>query len=411
MVLRHIGKVGIVGAGTMGGGIAMNFANAGIPVRLMEVSAEALDRGLGIVRRNYEASAARGKMTADEVAQRMALFQGSLAHADLGDCDLVIEAVFEDFGLKKEICRKLGEVCKPGAIIATNTSTLDVDVLAADSGRPAEFLGMHFFSPANIMRLLEIVRGRHTAPEVLETIRALAKTIGKVGVVSGVCYGFIGNRMLEGYLREAERLLLEGASPRQVDGAMEAFGMAMGPHRMMDLAGVDVGSKVLLEWQKSGGMPADPGYRAVVRKLHELGRHGQKTDAGYYRYENRKPVPDPAVEAICRDLAALYGISRRSDIGDEEIVARCLYPLINEGAHILEDGIAESAADIDLVWVNGYGFPAALGGPMHQADAIGAARVVAGLDDFAGRFGNRFGWWTPAPLLTRLAAEGGTFIS
>jgi len=411
VVLRNISKVGIVGAGTMGGGIAMNFVNAGMPVRLLEVAPEALERGLATVRRNYQASAARGKITAEEVESRMGLLSGTLAYGDLADCDLVIEAVFEDFGLKRDVCRKLGEACRDGAIIATNTSTLDVDQLALASGRPKDFLGMHFFSPANVMRLLEIVRGGQTAPEVLETVRRLAGTIGKVGVVSGVCYGFIGNRMLEGYLREAERLLLEGASPRQVDGVMEAFGFAMGPHRMMDLAGVDVGSKVLLEWQKSGGMPGDPAYRVMVRRLHELGRHGQKTDAGYYRYENRKPVPDDEVETISRDLAARYGIARRTDIGDEEILQRCLYPLINEGARILEEGIADSASDIDLVWVNGYGFPAALGGPMHQADALGAGRVAAGLDDFAKRLGNAFGWWTPAPLLVRLAADGGKFIS
>jgi len=398
---RRIGRVGIVGAGTMGGGIAMCFVNAGIPVRLLEVTDGALGRGLDAIRKNYEISASRGRMTAAEVGSRMAAIAGTLDYADFGDCDLVIEAVFENLSIKKEVCVKLGAVCRPGALIATNTSTLDVDVLAAASGRPEDFLGMHFFSPANVMRLLEIVRGAKTAPDVLATALAVARKISKVGVISGVCYGFIGNRMLEGYLREAEFLLLEGASPQQVDGALETWGMAMGPHRMMDLAGVDVGAKVLLEWQKSGGMPAHPAYRAVGRRLAELGRHGQKTGAGYYRYTGRTAEPDPDVMQICANLAAQHGIHRRSDIGDEEILRRCLLPLINEGARILEEGTAYRPGDIDVVWASGYGFPAVRGGPMHQAEVMGLGKVVDDLEALGNTLGNHYGWWTPAALLRR----------
>jgi 3-hydroxyacyl-CoA dehydrogenase len=399
---RSIRKVGVLGAGTMGGGIAMNFANAGIPVTIVETSPEALERGLGIVRKNYEASAAKGKMAADEPARRMALLHGSLNDADVADCDMVIEAVFENLDIKKQVARRMGQVCKPGAIIASNTSTLDIDLLAQASGRPGDFLGMHFFSPANVMRLLEIVRGAGTAPDVLHTVVQLARTIGKVPVVSGVCYGFIGNRMLESYLRESEFLMMEGASPAHIDRAVQSLGLAMGPCRMLDMAGLDVAAKVVIERGKAGGLPDDASYRAVVRKMLELGRYGQKTGAGYYRYEGRTPVPDPEVEQLCAALAAQHGIRRRTDIGDEEIIERCLYPLMNEGARILEEGIAYRPGDIDIVWVNGYGFPDYRGGPMHMADSLGLERIAAGLERYARQRGNQHGYWTPSALLLRM---------
>ncbi|NEX63724.1 3-hydroxyacyl-CoA dehydrogenase NAD-binding domain-containing protein [Noviherbaspirillum galbum] len=406
---RAIRKVGVLGAGTMGGGIAMNFANAGIPVTIVETAADALERGLGIVRKNYEASAAKGKLRPEDPAKRMALLTGSLDVAELADCDLVIEAVFENMDIKKQVAKRLGEVCKPGAIIATNTSTLDVNVLADASGRAGEFIGMHFFSPANVMRLLEIVRGDRTDPQVLGTVVRLARTIGKVPVVSGVCYGFIGNRMLEPYLRESEFLMMEGASPAQIDRAIQSLGLPMGPCRMLDLAGLDVAAKVVVERGKAGGLPDDPSYRAVVQKMMELGRFGQKTGAGYYRYEGRTPVPDPEVERICAALAEQYGIARRSEISDQEIIERCVYPLINEGAKILEEGIAYRPGDIDLVWVNGYGFPDFRGGPMHMADTIGLDKIADRLDHYAAERGNRDGYWSRATLLGEMIASGRKF--
>lgn len=407
--LRSIRRVGVIGAGTMGGGIAMNFANVGIPVMLIEAEQAALDRGLEVVRKNYEVSAARGRISNEQVKQRMALLQGSLDYNDLSDCDLVIEAVFENMDLKKEICARLGEVCKPGAIIASNTSTLDVDVLAQASGRPADVVGMHFFSPANVMRLLEVVRGEETAPEVLATVVKLAKTIAKVPVVSGVCFGFIGNRMLESYLRESEFLMMEGATPAQIDAAIQSVGLPMGPCRMLDMAGLDVGAKVVIEQEKAGILPPDPSYRAVVQKMLELGRFGQKTGAGYYKYEGRNPVADPEVEQICAELAAEYGIERRDDITDQEIIERCFYPLINEGARILEEGIAYRASDIDVVWMNGYGFPDYLGGPMFWADTLGLDHITDRLDHYATIRGNAFGYWTRADLLMSMVAEGRRF--
>jgi 3-hydroxyacyl-CoA dehydrogenase len=348
-------------------------------------------------------------MTLEQVEQRMACCRGSLHYEDLADCNLVIEAVFESMEIKKAVMTRLGEVCEPGAIIATNTSTLDVDVLAAATGRAADVAGMHFFSPANVMRLLEIVRGRETAPDVLSTVLALARTIRKTAVVSRVCYGFIGNRMLEPYLREAEFLLLEGATPTQIDRALEAFGMAMGPCRMIDMAGIDVAAKVVVERGKEGKLPADPSYRVACRRLMELGRLGQKTGAGYYKYDGRTAIHDPEVDAIMAAIAAQLGITRRSAIGDEEIVERCLYPLINEGACILDEGIAYRAGDIDTVWLNGYGFPAVRGGPMHTANVIGLQRIKARLDHYAAQRGNAHGYWTAAKLLCDLAAAGEQF--
>lgn len=409
IALRPINAVGIVGAGTMGGGIAMNFLNAGIPVVLLEVSADALERGLGLIRKNYEATASKGRITLEQVEQCMALCNGSLDYVDLKDCDLLIEAVFENMDIKKGVMFKLGEVAKPGAIIATNTSTLDVDILAAASGRAADVVGMHFFSPANVMRLLEVVRGRETAPEVLATVMALAKTIKKVAVVSGVCFGFIGNRMLEPYLRECEFLLMEGATPTQIDRAIEAFGMAMGPCRMVDMAGVDVAAQVVLERRKEGTLPADPSYRMACQTLFQLGRHGQKTSTGYYKYEGRTPVHDPEVDAIMAALAGRFAITRRDDISDNEIVERCLYPLINEGARILEEEISYRAGDIDIVWMNGYGFSPLKGGPMHTANVIGLKELAARLDHHAAQRGNTYGYWTAAKLLRDRAAAGEQF--
>jgi 3-hydroxyacyl-CoA dehydrogenase len=406
--LRPVRRVGIVGAGTMGGGIAMSFANAGIPTVMVEAAAEALQRGLGAVRKNYEASAAKGKLTAQQVEQRMGLLTGSLDYGALSDCDLVIEAVFENLDLKKQVCTKLGAIVKSGAIIATNTSTLDVDVLAQATGRPTDVVGMHFFSPANVMRLLEVVRGNATAPDVLTTIMKLAQTIGKIAVVSGVCYGFIGNRMAEVYMREAEFLMMEGAEPGQIDRAVEALGMSMGPCRMLDMAGVDVGAKTVIEYGKAGGLPPDPSYRAVVRELFERGRFGQKTSAGYYRYEGRTPVPDPEFVAIARAVREAHHIAHRGVITEQEIVERLLYPLINEGLRILDEGIAYRPGDIDVVWVAGYGFPDHRGGPMFMADQISLATIAERLAHYAQTRGNEFGYWTPSPFLTRLAASGGT---
>ena len=407
VALRPIARVGVLGAGTMGGGIAMNFANVGLPVLLVETTREALDRGLGLIRSNYEATARKGKLSADQVAHRLSLLGGSLRYEDLADCDLVIEAVFENLALKEEVAARLGAICKPGAIIATNTSTLDVDVIAQATGRAADVVGLHFFSPANVMRLLEVVRGRHTAPDVLATVMAMAKRIGKTAVVSGVCYGFIGNRMAEPYMRENEFLLLEGATPAQIDGAVEdplQWGMAMGPCRMLDMAGVDVGAKTLVELRKSGGLSADPAYRAVCQRLFADGRFGQKTGSGYYRYEGRSALPDPRTEQACVELSHAHGIRRRGDISSQEIVERLLFPMINEAVKIVEEGIALRPGDIDTVWVAGYGFPDHRGGPLWMADSIGLPRIVEGLRRYGA--GDRFGYWTPARLLVELAGSG-----
>jgi 3-hydroxyacyl-CoA dehydrogenase len=390
----------------MGSGIAMAFVNAGYPVTLVEATQEALDRGLAQIRKTYEAAAGKGRLTAADVERRMRSISPTLDDSALGDQDLVIEAVFEDLQLKKRIAARLGQVCRPGTIVATNTSTLDVNVLGRAFGRPAEFLGTHFFSPAHVMRLLEVVRGADTAPEVLHTVTKLAKSIRKVAVVSGVCFGFIGNRMLESYLREAEFLVLEGASPARIDAAIQSLGFPMGPCRMIDMAGVDVAAKVVIERKKEGGLPPDPSYRRVVLALHERGRHGQKTGAGYYRHESRNAAPDPAVDELAADLAKALGIARRTDITDGEIIERCLYPLINEGARILEEGIAYRPGDIDVVWTSGYGFPDHKGGPMHLADVLGPARIVGALEHYASTRGDAFGYWTPSKLLARIAHEG-----
>ncbi len=406
LALREIRQVGVLGAGTMGGGIAMCFINAGYGTVLVEANAQALERGLATIRKNYDATVTKGRLTPEERDRRLARLHGSLQDTDLAACDLVIEAVFEDMALKQTIAQRLGAICKPGAIIATNTSTLDVDAIAAASGRAEDVLGTHFFSPANVMRLLEVVRGAKTAPEVLATVMQVAKRIGKVAAVSGVCYGFIGNRMAEVYMRETEFLLLEGAPPRQIDQVIEKLGLAMGPCRMLDMAGIDVGAKTVIEYEKAGGLPPDPSYRVVCRQLFAQGHFGQKTGAGYYRYEGRTPLDNPQTQAICAALATQHGISRRSDIGEQEIMERLIFSMVNEGARILEEGIAYRGSDIDVVWTAGYGFPDHKGGPMFLADEIGLKHVVERLDHYAASRGNPFGYWSVSPLLRRLASEG-----
>jgi len=407
---REIRQVGIVGAGTMGGGIAMTFANAGFSVVLVEATAEALDRGMGLIRANWQATVDKGRLKPEAMAERLARITPSLNYDDLAGCDLIIEAVFENMALKQQIGAQLGRIAKPGAIIATNTSTLDVDQIAAATGRPADVLGMHFFSPAHVMRLLEVVRGAATAPDVLATVMKLAPKIGKVAVVSGVCWGFIGNRMAEAYLREAEFLLLEGATPAQIDAAVESsgrVGLAMGPCRMLDMAGIDVGAKTLIERDKVGGLPADATYRIVCRALFERGQFGQKTGHGYYRYDGRKALPSDQTAALCAELAARHGILQRQDIGTEEIVERLMFAMVNEGARILDEGIAYRGSDIDIVWTAGYGFPDHRGGPMCFADQQGLAHVVERLKQWGRVRGNAHGYWTVSPLLERVSAEGG----
>ena len=403
--VRAIGSVAIVGAGTMGRGIATCFANAGIPVRLMDSDGQALERALAGIRSEYEGRVARGRIGAADAEARVRLIEPIETLERVAGADLVVEAVFEEMPLKEEVFRALDSVCDAGAIIASNTSYLDVNRLAdIVPRRRGNVLGLHFFSPAQVMRLLEVIRTDSAAPETLASVLALAKRLGKIAVVAGVCHGFIGNRMLEGYTREVRFLLEEGASPAEIDSALTGFGMAMGPCAVADLAGLDV------SWRKrrADAHLRDPSkrYSAVADRLCELGRFGQKTGAGYYRYEpgSRTPVPDPEVDALIAEVAAESGINRRT-IGADEIVERCLYPLVNEGARILDEGIALRASDIDIVWINGYGFPRWRGGVMHWADEIGLAavhRAIARLDESQDH-------WEPAPLLSRLAAEGRSF--
>ncbi|WP_447791992.1 3-hydroxyacyl-CoA dehydrogenase NAD-binding domain-containing protein [Pseudomonas farris] len=406
--LRTIDTVAIIGAGTMGGGIAMNFANAGIPVKLLELKAEALDRGLIQIRKVYETSVKRGKLSTQALESRMALISGTLDYADIAEADLVIEAVFESLAVKQAVFRTLDEVCKHGAILASNTSTLDVDLIAQVTRRPEDVIGLHFFSPANVMRLLEVVRGKQTAPSVLATTLALAKRIEKVAVVSGVCFGFIGNRMLEPYSREAHRLVLEGATPAQVDGVLTELGLAMGVLSMYDLAGIDVG--YLVRESRREAIAHDPSYCKLADELYARGHYGQKTGRGFYHYEGRERQEDYEVVACAEVLAAELGITRRA-ISNQEIHDRCLFMLINEGIQLLDEGIAERSGDIDLVWVNGYGFPAWLGGPMYYAEQLGLEKVLAGIERYREQLGS-YGemWFTPADLLKRLVAAKKTHI-
>jgi 3-hydroxyacyl-CoA dehydrogenase len=392
---RKIAKVGVIGAGTMGGGISMNFLSAGIPVTIVETSQEALDRGVSIMRRNYENTAKKGRMTLAEVEERMGRLVPTLDFNALADADLAIEAVFEDMELKKSIFERLDTIAKPGAILASNTSYLDVDAIAAKTKRPEDVLGTHFFSPANVMRLLEIVRGQKTSKSVLATITQLAPKIGKVPVVVGVAHGFVGNRMLAQRQREASKLILEGATPWDVDRVLVDFGLPMGPFAMTDLAGLDIG------WT------AATSKRASIRDiLCEEGRRGQKTGAGFYDYDEARNASLSAhVEGIIRDFAKSKGIEQRK-VDDAEILERCIYPMINEGAKILEEGKAQRASDIDIVWINGYGWPVYRGGPMFYADTVGLKTVLGKLREYQGKFGDDF---KPAALLEKLATEGGTF--
>ncbi len=402
---RDINKVAIIGGGTMGGGIAMCFANVDIPVVMVEVDDEALKRGLGIVRKNYGITVSKGKMSEAQMESRLQLISGTTDYSDISDVDLVIEAVFENLDLKKEIFAKLDQTCKQGAILATNTSYQDVNAIAAATSRPQDVLGMHFFSPANVMKLLEVVRGDATADDALATAMQIGKKIGKVCVMSRVCYGFIGNRMLGGYGREAQMLLLDGCTPTQVDSALEDFGMAMGPLAMGDLAGLDVGYKAR---QARTDLPDDPRLYRMGTVLVEMGRHGQKTGSGFYQYDpqTRARQADPEVESLIQQEAEKLGVERRK-ISDEEILERCFYPLINEGALILEEGIAQRPSDIDVVYVYGYAFPAAKGGPMFYADSVGLKKVYDKICEFRDRYGEQY--WKPAPLLKELAEKGSSF--
>ncbi len=404
--LRKIASVGVIGAGTMGGGITMNFLNAGIPVVLLEMKPEALDKGLATIRRNYENSMKKGKLKPEQVEQRMAAVTGTLEYSAFAEVDLVIEAVFENMDVKRQVFETLDEVCKPGAVLASNTSYLDLNRIAGFTKRPQDVIGLHFFSPANVMRLLEIVRGDQTAPDVLATCMALAKTIKKVAVVSGVCDGFIGNRMLARYGPAAVGLVNAGASPQQVDAALQKFGLAMGPFRMGDLAGLDIGWATRKRRAAEAGVEMKP---IVADRLCEAGRFGQKTGAGWYRYEagKRDPIPDAFTDQLITDYRLANNIQPRK-ISDDEIVERCLFALVNEGARILEEGIAARASDIDLVYLNGYGHPLHRGGPMLYADTVGLANVVRSLRRFAAEPGADPSW-QPAPLLVRLAEEGKTF--
>ncbi|MEO5972149.1 MAG: 3-hydroxyacyl-CoA dehydrogenase NAD-binding domain-containing protein [Sphingomicrobium sp.] len=392
---RDIRRVGVIGAGTMGGGISMNFLSAGIPVTIVEMSQEALDRGTGLMRKNYEASAAKGKLKPEAVGQAMGLLSPTLDFAALADCDLIIEAVFEQMEIKQDIFGRLDKIAKPGAILASNTSYLNVDEIAAATSRPGDVLGLHFFSPANIMKLLEVVRGAKTAPDVLLTAMQIAKRIRKVAVVAGVCHGFIGNRMLMPRQVEATKLLLEGASPEQIDKVHVAFGMPMGPFQMADLAGVDIG------WHR------DPTRIENIRDaLAAQGRWGQKKNAGFYDYDDkRRPSPSPVVQGIIDDFRVREGVEKRA-ITDQEIVERTLYTMVNEGAKILEEGMAQRASDIDVVWVYGYGWPVYRGGPMFWADTEGLDKIVEGLKRQEARMGSDFSF---SALLLDKAAKGEKF--
>ncbi|TJY59771.1 3-hydroxyacyl-CoA dehydrogenase [Sinimarinibacterium sp. CAU 1509] len=405
--LREIRSAAVIGAGTMGGGIAMNFANAGIPVKILELQQDALERGLAVIRKNYERALTRGKLTQDKLDARMALIQPTLDYAEIGDADIVIEAVFEDMDVKKTVFEALDRVMKPGAILATNTSTLDVNRIAAFTRRPQDVIGTHFFSPANVMRLLEVVRGEKTAKDVLATVMQLATRIRKLPVVAGVCDGFIGNRMIHRYSAQALQLLAEGALPQQVDVALERWGMAMGPFRMSDLAGNDVSWYVRKRhYAEHPEMPRS----VIADRLCEAGRYGQKTGKGWYRYESgdRKAHPDAEVEQLIVEYRKEAGITPRA-ISDNEIVERLIYALVNEGARILEEGIAQRASDIDMVYLNGYGFPSHRGGPMLYADMMRLPKVAQRMLEFAAMPGADAAFWTPAPLLQRLADEGRNF--
>jgi 3-hydroxyacyl-CoA dehydrogenase len=405
--LRDIKKVAVVGAGTMGGGITMCFLNAGIPVTLLEMKQEAIDRGVGIIRKNYEAQIAKGKLAQDKYEQRMGLLTTTLSYDDIAQADMVIEAVFEDFGVKSQVFTKLDQVMKAGAILASNTSTLDVDKIAEVTKRPGDVVGLHFFSPANVMRLLEVVRSKHTAKDVMATVMAVAKKIKKVAVVSGVCDGFIGNRMFEQYVRQGFFLVEEGATVQQVDKAAEAFGWAMGPFRVGDLAGNDIGYAIR---KRRRSEQPDVIYSPVGDAICELGRFGQKVGKGWYDYEagKRDPVPSAEVQACIDKVRADKGLKAR-EISDEEIVNRLVLAMVNEGAKILQEGIASKASDIDMVYLTGYGFPVYRGGPMLYADMLGLPKVVEMMKQYQANPNGDPAFWRPAPLLAELVAKGQSF--
>jgi 3-hydroxyacyl-CoA dehydrogenase len=405
--LRPIKQVAVIGAGTMGGGIATCFINAGVPVVLLEMKQEAIDRGVGNIRKTYEAQVAKGKLTQDKLDARMALLTTTLSYDDIAQADMVIEAVFEDMAVKSQVFQKLDSMMKPGAILASNTSTLDVDKIAELTQRPGDVVGLHFFSPANVMRLLEVVRSKHTAKDVMATVMAVAKKIKKIAVVSGVCDGFIGNRMFEMYIKQAYALVEEGATPQQVDQALEAFGCAMGPFRVIDLAGNDIGWAI--RKRRVAENPAER-YSPIPDKVCEMGRFGQKVSKGWYDYEagKREPVPSTEVQAAIEATRAQLGITPRA-ISDEEIVGRLILALVNEGARILAEGIANRASDIDMVYLNGYGFPVFRGGPMLYADMQGLPKVIAQMKAFQQTSRDDAAFWEPAALLVKLAAEGKRF--
>ena len=406
--LRDINTAAVLGAGTMGGGIAMNFANAGIPVTIVEMTQEALDRGLGIIEKNYRNTQKKGRITEDDVNTRMGLITGTLSYDDIADADIVIEAVFENMDIKKEVFTKLDGIMKQGAILATNTSYLDINEIAQCTSRPGDVIGLHFFSPANVMRLLEVVRGAETAKDVLATCMNMAKRIGKLGVVAGVCHGFIGNRMLSRYSTAAQRLMFEGATPKQVDDAIYNFGMPMGPFTMGDLAGLDVGWRARQD--NPDLFPIDESLPKIVDKLVEQERFGQKTGKGYYIYdpETREKIADPDVEAMIKEESTAAGIEQR-DVADEEIVQMAIFAAINEGARVLEEGIAYRPCDIDMIWINGYGFPSYRGGPMFYADLIGVDKVHAAVESYRQKYGDTN--WKYSRLLENIAKAGGKFAN
>jgi 3-hydroxyacyl-CoA dehydrogenase len=402
-----IERAAVIGAGTMGGGIAMAYANSGIPVLLKDVDEASLQRGLATIRKNYESTVAKGKMTPEAMASTMARITPTTTYDGFDQVDIVVEAAFEDMNLKKQIFADLGRVTKPSAILASNTSTLDIDEFAEASGRPAQVVGHHFFSPANVMKLLEIVRGRKTSKETIATSLAVAKRLGKVGVVVGNCFAFVANRMLAYYMREALLLLEEGATVPQVDRAMTNFGMPVGPFGMQDIAGIDVGWRIRQFLKSIGKTRAEGPQSAVPDRLYEMGRYGQKTGAGWYKYEkgSRERIHDPLVDEIAAQEAAKRGITRRK-VEDDEIIARIMTALANEGARILEEGYATRASDIDVVYAYGFGYPRHVGGPMFYADTVGLPTVLARVKKYREQFGD---YWKPAPLLEKLAAEGKSF--
>ncbi len=404
---RPVNQAAVLGAGTMGSGIAISLATGGIPVTLIDAKQEALEGGLARARAAIDASERKGRLDADAAAAARGRLQGSLTLASAGGVDLVIEAVSENLAVKREVFGRLGQLCRPGAVLATNTSTLDVDAIADASGRPADVVGMHFFSPANVMRLIEVVRGHGSSREALATAHAVTRRIGKIAIPVGNAFGFVGNRMLYAYGREKELMMLEGAKPEAVDKALQDFGMAMGPNAVGDLAGLDIGFQVRKEWKDK---PDDPRFYRVSDRLAELGRFGQKTGRGFYRYDQPggERTPDPEVIDLIRAEAEKLKVKQRS-IEPGEVVSRCILALINEGACILEEGIAASPADIDVIWCNGYGFPRYRGGPMFYADTLGLAAVVESIRGFAQVHGKRY--WTPAGLLVTLAGEGGTLAA